>query len=286
MNAIKAVSKEIIRADMSVLLPLVIREKRFGFAMDNPFVVEVCHKFEDEINLYLIMELAVYGDLTKQLQKGVATEDNATKVMSQAACGLEYGHACNVVHCDIKPENILVYHTGRVKLCDFGVAGFDTDGLRDAIGTREFRAPEMLTAQTRGSTYSFPVDWWAFGITLYEILLDGHPFRASGQGIIELERNIVNGEIQDLNDLALTAEAKHLIEKLLLKDPETRLGSGAMGASEVKNLAWFRHIDYHKLIYAEDGHYQSEQSNDLTEFLNRQPFEGIGPRRDQAFEDF
>jgi serine/threonine protein kinase len=107
---------------------------------------------------------------------GALGEITARKYLRDVVAGLMYLHAHNVIHGDIKPDNLLVTSTGRVKIGDFSVSQVfkdDDDQLRRSPGTPVFTAPECCL----GITYSGrSADTWAVGVTLYCMILGQYPF--------------------------------------------------------------------------------------------------------------
>ena len=88
--------------------------------------------------------------------------------------GIGYLHANKIVHRDLKPENVLMDLNGYVKLADFGLAKFmkNTDSTQSFCGTAEYLAPEILEMNGHG----FAVDWWTFGVLIYEMTTGRPPF--------------------------------------------------------------------------------------------------------------
>ena len=84
----------------------------------------------------------------------------------------EYLHSKNTIYRDLKPENILIDHRGYLKLTDFGFAKIVESRTYTLCGTPEYLAPEMLLNKGHGK----PVDWWTFGILLYEMIAGIDPF--------------------------------------------------------------------------------------------------------------
>ncbi|XP_010425949.1 PREDICTED: serine/threonine-protein kinase GRIK1-like [Camelina sativa] len=130
-----------------------------------------------------------------------------------------YLHAHNVIHGDIKPDNLFVTSTGRVKIGDFSVSQVfkdDDDQLRRSPGTPVFTAPECCL----GITYSGKsADTWAVGVTLYRMILGVYPFL--GDTLQDTYDKIVYNPLIILDEL--NPHLKNLIEGLLCKDPNQRM---------------------------------------------------------------
>jgi serine/threonine protein kinase len=100
-------------------------ELRILSALRNPFICNVHYAFQDGAHLYMVLDLALGGDLRYNLSKslgGKFTENVGRFYVAQLILALEYCHSLGVLHRDVKPENILLLGTGYIKLTDFGVA--------------------------------------------------------------------------------------------------------------------------------------------------------------------
>jgi len=154
-------------------------------------------------------------------------EDTARSYFRDALCGLEYLHTNNILHLDLKPENMLLDHRGTLKLVDFGVSKLidgEGDAITGSVGTPMFWAPECCHT---GRSYSgIAADVWALGVTLYQWTTGTVPFIAADHG--ELRDRILNQKIEipawagpDLRDL---------LACILCKDPDRRMTIAACKA--------------------------------------------------------
>ena len=139
------------------------------------------YAFQDEQRLYMIMEFVNGGELfyhLKQNKQGFE-EDRAKFYAVEMLLALDYLHTQGVVYRDLKPENILIDSKGHIRLTDFGLskAGLnETDGRTESFcGTPEYLAPEIL----REKHYGYSVDWYSFGLVLYEMLTGINPFKTA-----------------------------------------------------------------------------------------------------------
>ena len=158
----------------------------------------------------------------------------------------------------MKPENILVGDDGYVYLADFGLAKMlqDDELAMSFCGTAEYLAPEMITGQGHDKA----IDWWALGILLYELIVGIPPFyhRNKNQMYFLIKEAPIKYPDPEKHGIQMTEEAKDLINKLLDKDPEKRLGTQG-GASEVMGHAFFQDLDIEKLLDKElDAPYKFE----------------------------
>ncbi|KAL6643878.1 hypothetical protein ACP70R_018644 [Stipagrostis hirtigluma subsp. patula] len=244
----------------------ILAERDILISARNPFVE----------NLYLVMEYINGGDLYSLLRNlGCLDEDMARTYIAELVLALEYLHSMNVIHRDLKPDNLLISRHGHIKLTDFGLSKVglinSTDDLsgpdvssvlvgdhqpaadaeqraqkreqrqrQTAVGTPDYLAPEILLGMTHGPT----ADWWSVGVILFELLVGIPPFNAEHPQIIF--DNIMNREIPWPHvPEELSFEAYDLINKLLIENPVQRLG--ATGAGEVKAHPFFKGINWDML---------------------------------------
>ena len=199
-------------------------------ALDHPYIVKLVDVFVSPGHaVYLVMELLHGGDCFDRIvQKGKYTEDESRRVMRRLLNAIFYLHEIkNVVHRDLKPENILLVNREddiHVKLTDFGLAKSVTeDGLKTFCGTPQYFAPEVLrrrhTIAGRGR-YGKEADMWSLGVILY-ILLSGTPPFDVSQGL----DCVVDAKIEFPADswLGVSEDAKDLVRKLLMADPQKRI---------------------------------------------------------------
>jgi serine/threonine-protein kinase len=166
------------------------REARLIAQLQHPNIVGVYDTGVHEGRHYLVMEY-VHGYSLRQLleTQGRLTEGEAIRYGMQVAAALQYAHERGVIHCDIKPENILVNETGVVKVADFGVADTLTRTLapnqaRDILGTIAYLAPEIIQgfdADPRSDVYSL-------GLTVYELVAGRLPFAGSTPAAVAGQR--------------------------------------------------------------------------------------------------
>ncbi len=153
---------------------------------------------------------------------------------------------------DLKPENVLISENGYLKLSDFGFAKRCPTKTYTFCGTLEYLAPEIIQNKGHGKA----VDWWTFGIFLYELLVGAAPF--TGDDPMEINRQILTGRLsfQFGFDLYLhffilksqKRDAKSLIKRLLQEDLSKRIGNLKGGVSDIKNHRFFKDFNWDDLM--------------------------------------
>jgi serine/threonine protein kinase len=191
--------------------------------------------------------------------------------------GLKILHQNGVVYRDLKPENILVDAEGHIKMADFGLSKLhyqnqtgllsSTDLTYSVCGTPEYVAPEILS-QT-GHNHS--VDWWSFGILLYEMYTGETPFAGKSQK--DMLKCIHSEERVSLAALRKCShEFRLLIRQLLIKKPFKRLGF-ENDAEEVMKHSFFNGLDWEQ---AEKRLLQAPFKPELKSPLDTRMFEKFG----------
>lgn len=210
--------------------------------IDNPFIVPLKFSFQSPEKLYLVLAFINGGELFHHLQReGKFDLNRARFYTAELLCALECLHEYNVIYRDLKPENILLDYTGHIALCDFGLCKLNMKGQEKTntfCGTPEYLAPELLLAQG----YTKVVDWWTLGVLFYEMLTGLPPFY--DENVNEMYRKILQDPLRFPEDM--DREAKSLIQGLLERNPEKRLGVN--GAAEIKAHPFFAQIDWRRLM--------------------------------------
>lgn len=186
------------------------------------------------------------GDvLDRLLRTGKFPEADAVNVTQQLMDALQHLHQCDIVHRDVKPENILLMSGDpaspdycRIMLADFGMSqhrpNIGTNVLKTMIGTPEFAAPEMMSIARYGHVrgvpdsthYSCQVDNWAAGCVLYTMISAATPFSSEGRSNVPVMIDcIIKGKYAFTSSVwnSVTPETKDLIKALILVDPRARL---------------------------------------------------------------
>ncbi|KAF2437832.1 serine/threonine-protein kinase-like protein [Karstenula rhodostoma CBS 690.94] len=198
----------------------VRREIEIQSHLAHPNILRLFGHFNDAKRIFLILEFAGKGELYKHLRREQRfPEPKAAQYIAQMAAALKYLHKKHVMHRDIKPENILVGIHGEIKISDFGWSVHAPNNRRNTMcGTLDYLPPEMLLGRGKDNFYSEKVDLWSLGVLTYEFLVGEAPFEDTQ---IMTQRKIVRGEYTVPH--FVSPEARDLIKKLLVVDPEKRI---------------------------------------------------------------
>ncbi|EJD40892.1 hypothetical protein AURDEDRAFT_115756 [Auricularia subglabra TFB-10046 SS5] len=292
--AIKVLKKEFIIDNDEV--ESTRSEKRVFLAAArerHPFLLDLHSCFQTETRVYFVMEYVSGGDLMLHIQRKQFSLRQAKFYASEVLLALEYFHQNGIIYRDLKLDNILLTLDGHVKVADYGLCKEEMwwgQTTSTFCGTPEFMAPEILLEQR----YGLAVDWWAFGVLMYEMLLGQSPFRGDD------EDEIFDAILEDepLYPITMPRDAVSILQKLLTRDPTRRLGSSKSDAEEIKRHPFFKDVSFddiiHKRIpppYFPTITSASDTSNFDQEFTREQPtltpVHGQLSARDQAeFEGF
>lgn len=241
-------------------------EKQILFQNKHPFLVKMSYVFQTEEKVYFVMNFIRGGELFTHINKEKRfTEDKARFYAIQIMLSLGYLHKQNIIYRDIKPENILIGEDGYLYLADFGLAKTVKKGelATTFCGTPEYLAPEII--QEKGHDHS--VDWWAWGILIYEMIVGFPPFYHKNQRTMYdlIEKFPVKFPDPVKHGIPMSDEAKDIILQLLEKDPAKRLGS-EKGIEEIVKHDWFQDVDIDMLLNKElEAPYIPKLSDDLTD---------------------
>lgn len=233
--AIKVYNKKVLRSKwvgkQRTAIDCVKSEIEIMQALSHPNIIRLVEVIDMESckKIYLVLELAELGSLHK---KCPMDESAAKKYFKDLISGIMYLHDYkNVVHRDIKPQNLLVSKDGNLKICDFGAAQFldeENEDLNNSAGTFLFMPPE---AHGKGKFRGQPADVWACGITLYFMVIGRSPFENKSYAALLEE---MSASVLKVPEKA-SADLKDLILQMTFLEPDQRLE-----AKEILLHPWLR----------------------------------------------
>ena len=273
--ALKCISKGQVRKLQQV--EHVLNEKNILAMCRHPFLPRLVAKFQDASELYMLLELALGGELFTVLTRHPDGLPSAHARFYTAAItsALAYLHDLKIVHRDLKPENVLLDSAGYVKLVDFGLAKMVDDVTWTFCGTPDFLAPETIL----NKGHAEPVDWWGLGVLLYEMLLCTAPFAADDP--MATYRRILACDYRFVRQLEPATE--DLIRKLLVVTPASRLGGSIRGGRDVKAHPFFAPLNFAKLLQREvTAPYVPPITSPLDASNFEQPWEDEGDEKPAA----
>lgn len=209
--------------------------------VSHPFIVKLFYAFQTKEKLHMILEYASGGELFTQLAaERMFSEEVASFYAAELVLALEHLHSLGIIYRDLKPENCLLDTDGHVVLTDFGLSKVSVDEKTNTVcGTVEYMAPEVLMEMH----YDQTVDWWSLGVLMYDMLTGSPPFGGGNR-----KKTMENILKKKLNlPYYLTPDAKDILNRLLRKNPNVRLGGGDKGVSAIKKHRFFRKIDWKAL---------------------------------------
>ena len=242
--AMKEMSKALILEKNCLSSILYERDLLSNFS--HPFIINMIFSFQDNNNVYLVMNLVTGGDLRYQLIKNQTFPEKHSKFL--IAClvlGLEAIHANDIIHRDIKPENLILNNKGYLKITDFGIAKkIENQILTENSGTPGYMAPEVMNYQT----HSFTADYYAIGIICYELMMGVRPYTGENKNVIK-EKILAKQVMIKAHEIpkGWSQESADFINNLIKRNPSCRLGH--KGINQIKEHIWFSDINLSNLYH-------------------------------------
>jgi serine/threonine protein kinase/sugar lactone lactonase YvrE len=210
------------------------QEARAASVLNHPNIVTI-HEIGDSNSLHFIATEFVEGETLRQhMTTARMNIDEVLDLATQIGSALAAAHAAGIVHCDIKPENIMIRPDGFLKVLDFGLAKLVATKNKSPIGLEDLTAKQnqtrksvilgtvnyMSPEQAKGESLDERTDVFTFGVVIYEMIAGRTPF--AGDSMSETLANLINAE--PLSDLAANtpAELKRIVSKMLRKKKDER----------------------------------------------------------------
>lgn len=234
--ALKVINKR--RILESKQLDSIIREKEFLALLQHPFILNLVASYQDKTYVYLLLPVVPGGELFsvlhKQKVKGRGLpNDNAAFYGACIIEALGHFHQRHIAYRDLKLENVLIDGKGYGKIIDLGFAKVVEGTTYTLVGTPEYLAPEII--MSKGHDVS--VDYWAYGVLIYELLVGKSPFYRKGSSQLDMFKRIVLVDYKCPD--YISDGAKLMLQQLLVRRPSKRLGNLANGYIDIKRQDWF-----------------------------------------------
>ncbi|OIW11962.1 hypothetical protein TanjilG_02169 [Lupinus angustifolius] len=229
--AIKVIKKEKLKKER--LVKQIKREVSVMRLVKHPNIVELKEVMATKTKIFLVMEYVKGGELFTKVNKGKLKEDVARKYFQQLISAVDFCHSRGVTHRDLKPENLLLDENEELKVSDFGLSALPEQKRSDGMlltpcGTPAYVAPEVLKKKGYDGSKA---DIWSCSVILYALVCGYLPFE--GENVMRIYRKSFRAEYE-LPDW-VSNEAKNLISKLLVANPEKRFS-----IIDIMNDPWFQ----------------------------------------------
>jgi len=220
----------------------IVNEKNIQNSLKTPFCVKLYRTYRDDFRVYFLLEACTGGDIFTVLRKRRTFNERATRFYS--ACiiaAFDHMHSRNIIYRDLKPENLVMDHTGYAKLTDFGFAKIVIDKTRTVCGTPDYLAPEVIIGRGHGKG----VDYWTLGIFIYECINGVAPFYSKKD--MDCYTKILRAPVTYTKRMSI--ESKQLVQKLLKKRAAKRLG--VRKGDDVHQQPFFNKWNWEKFLKLE-----------------------------------
>ncbi|XP_014824956.1 PREDICTED: serine/threonine-protein kinase 17A-like [Poecilia mexicana] len=251
-------------------------------AKANPYVVGLHEVYETNSEIILVLECAAGGEIFDQCvadNDEAFTEKDVIRLAKQILNGVAFLHRNNVVHLDLKPQNILLTSArplGDIRIVDFGLSRrMDKIAeVREILGTPEYVAPEILNYEP----ISIATDMWSIGVLIYVMLTGESPFLGDDKQETFLNISQVNVDYSQDTFEGISSLAVDFIKSLLVKNPRKRAT-----AEECLNHPWLNHLSpSHPHLHAMSASSLDEPEMSQSESEPESP----APSPELAFESF
>lgn len=225
----------------------VLKEIELLAMLDHPFLVNLWYTFQDEEDMFMVVDLLLGGDLRYHMQQqNQFNEDRVKLYVCEIALALDYLQTKHIIHRDLKPDNILLDEEGHVHITDFNIATvLGEDQLATSMsGTKPYMAPEVYAcALEECPGYSYPVDWWSLGVCAFEMLKGRRPYEIHATTTPQ-EVKLLFTTCRPHTSSSWDENIKDFLRQLLHIDPEKRLSNLA----GMKQHPYLLDVDFSKVL--------------------------------------
>ena len=243
--SMKEISK--VKAYLKKSLKSIRLERAILKNIHHNFIANLYFSFQDKDNLYLILDYYSGGDLRFYLEQNIQFNEKQIKFfVSNVILSLKYLRMNNILHRDIKPDNLVFDHQGYLNLTDFGISRIVKNNqlIKDVSGTPGYLSPEIILQNNQ----TFSSDYFSLGVVIYELIFLQRPF--DGKTKQEIADNIVHKDLdltkdQLPNNFMNSPSADDLIDfinKILSRKKEKRLGDKDI--NQIISHPWLKDIDW------------------------------------------
>ena len=219
----------------------VLMERAILMQLDHPFVLKLTCAFQDDYDIYFLLELLIGGELFSHLRKaGRFAEPTMKFYAAGVILAFDHMHQKKIAYRDLKPENLVLDKDGYLKVVDLGLAKIVPGKTWTLCGTPDYLAPEVILNEGHDKA----VDYWALGVLMYELVSGSPPFYADDP--MEVYEKILSGNMsfpshfgKYLNDI---------VRKLLKLCQSKRLGNGKHGCGAIKKHRFFSGFGWDDLL--------------------------------------
>ena len=224
-------------ADNSKAVKRFRHEAKSVASLNHPNIINIFDIGQDDETEYIIMEYITGQDLKEKIkQKGKFAVAQAVRIIEEVCQALIKAHRNNIIHCDIKPHNILLTSDERVKVTDFGIAQAVTDATmhqtESIVGSAHYLSPE----QARGSKVTTRSDLYSLGIVLYELVTGRLPFEGDNSVSVALKHVKEQPPSPLKYNNELSPQLVDIIMKALAKNPTERYNSANEFLRDLRDL--------------------------------------------------
>ncbi|XP_056139479.1 serine/threonine-protein kinase SIK3 homolog isoform X2 [Lampris incognitus] len=238
-------------------LKKIFREVQIMKMLRHPHIIRLYQVMDTERMIYLVTEYASGGEIFDHLvAHGRMAEKDARKKFKQIVAAVHFCHCRNIVHRDLKAENLLLDHNLNIKIADFGFSNLFSRGqlLKTWCGSPPYAAPELF----EGKEYDGPkVDIWSLGVVLYVLVCGALPF--DGSTLQNLRARVLSGKFRI--PFFMSTDCEYLIRHMLVLEPSRRLSM-----EQICKNKWMRQgdpdPDFDRLI-AECEQVKTERETEL-----------------------